>query len=163
MPEAVTQNALKKYYSALRPHMTEDFALELNLCIKEIELVSNWTDCDRWMKKNAFTTLAGQGPFVKVMRVIAFALEKFAQSFKWEDSDSVITGIKLENCASGCSNFSGVIHATLSKDGKEEEVFSGTFNWDCAAWGEPQQIAAIERGYACMIDFPDNAPINTTP
>lgn len=155
MVEEATCSALLRHGQALTEYLDAPLRRELEQLVAEAAAVSNWQDGGRWLRERGFSRLLAQGPISKVLRAFAYTLERLAEHPL--PADLRITALRLSDCASDCSRFTGVVEVTAEKAGNRHSLLSGRFVWDCAVWGMPQAVAAQERGYACMTHFPDFA------
>ncbi|MBE7559598.1 hypothetical protein HS125_11850 [bacterium] len=151
MVEKATAEALARNFEALGEVLSDPLRRELAACVNEAVHLPNWQDGGRWLSEQGFSRLSAEGPISKVLRALAFALERLAQQ---SPPDLRVSEIRLSRCRSGCSTYSGEIVAVGELGHERVELLSGRFLWDCAAWGVPSDQAARERGYACMVEFP---------
>ena len=70
--------------------------------------------------------------------------------------------VSLLDTHSGCSTYTRRVLVEARNEGGETGIrIDGRFLWDCAAHDMPQQQAAQELGYKCLIDFPQvNIPVD---
>ena len=154
MAERVTTEALTRYTETLRPHLSEALADELSRLAEAADGVPSWQEGSAWLSEHGFSALSGQGPMPKVLRAVAYTLERLAEELPAAGKDIQATRIRISNTVSGCSSYAGLIEVRGQRDGAEVVVLDGRFIWDCAAWDMPSAAAAQTRGYACMVEFP---------
>lgn len=165
MVELVTINALQKAVEQLRAagRLERAFLEQLEQLLAVAAEISPWADWSSWAKEKGFDRITGSGPCTKVVRTLAFALSTLAQAERPWPADLRLCRFAISSARSGCSDFRGTVCLEAESQGGVLPVFSGPFVWDCAAWGIDQTHAAQQRGYACMVEFPDFAVASTKP
>jgi hypothetical protein len=159
MVEDITRKAIEVNLADLQSQGLLDGSLcsELERLTVESVRLSNWTDASHHLPAANYQRLRGSGPVSKVLRTLAYLLERLAQSASELSERGVqISRVRLEDTNSGCSHYAGrIVVEAQEKEGAEIVLFEGPFIWDCSAHGMPQSSAAHQLGYRCMVSFPE--------
>jgi len=159
MVETVTKEAVEEHVSYLSSQglLDDSLSSELKRLVEEVDRLSNWTDASHHLPAAGYRRLRGSGPVSKVLRTLAYLLEKLGEGASdLSDRGVRISRIHLEDTHSGCSHYAGrVVVQASEENGAEIVLFEGPFLWDCAAQGMPQTLAAHTLGYRCMTSFPE--------
>jgi hypothetical protein len=159
MVERITEESLIHSVSELKEGclLCPSLADEIGRLVQESEHLSHWTDTARHLAAKGYEQLRASGPVSKVLRTLAFLLERMSESRDDMDARGLqITRVHLLDTRSGCSDFGGRIEVQASeRGGAEIMLIDGLFVWDCAVHGIPQRRAAQELGYRCMVSFPE--------
>ena len=159
MVEEITKKAIETHVPMLRSRGILDVVLsgELERLTVESSRLSTWTDASHHLPAANYQRLRGAGPISKVLRTLAYLLERLGDaSPELMERGVCITRVHLEDVNSGCSHFAGrMMVEAREKEGAEIVLFEGPFLWDCAAHQIPQSLAAQTLGYRCMVSFPE--------
>lgn len=156
--EATTIHALSSSVDLLSAQgvLHDAFAEELRRLAVQLERVSPWESWRGLEERLGLLRIRGEGPPTKVVRTLTYALVAMSECNGGWPSNLCLTRFAITGARSGCSDFTGHVELTGEGESGEVTVLAGEFVWDCSAWGMDQRRAAGERGYACMVRFPQS-------
>lgn len=159
MVEPITSQTLQQTAQELflEGLLHPQFQGELLRLVEDSDRVSNWTDASHYLSTAGYQRIKAGGPVSKVLRALAYLMARLEENHQeMADRGLQVTRVHFEQTQSGCSTYTGRVQVQVEdKKGTETIFFEGPFVWDCAAHGIPQQQAARELGYRCMVTFPE--------